>query len=82
MTIFKSSVPRLDDLAFKASFRDIVVSLLVCPDHRPGGDRWSSAKSSSLISNHNELSTSDNIRQVVRARLDQHLVGTFNDEIR
>ena len=82
MTFFESSVPRLDDLAFKASFRDILASLRVCPDHRPGGDSLSLAKSSSLISNHNELSTSDNIRQVVRARLDQHLVGTFNDEIR
>lgn len=76
----KFSVSRLEEIAFMASYREILGNLLLCPDHRPE-DRRNMNTYSSLISL-NPFFTSPNILHFVRSRLNQHLIGTMNDDIR
>ena len=76
----KFTVKRLEDIAFMASYHEILSNLLLCSKHRPE-DRPNTNSYSSLISQNSFLS-SKNILHYVRNRLSQSLVGTFNDEIR
>lgn len=63
-----------------ASYREILSNLLLCPDHRPE-ERRNMNTYSSLISL-NPFLTSPNVLHFVRSRLNQHLIGTMNDDIR
>lgn len=74
------SVTRLEDIAFTACFREILSNLLLCPDHRPD-ERRNMNSYSSLVSL-NPFLTSSNVRNFVRNRLNQHLIGIMNDDIR
>jgi len=76
----KFSVKRLEDIAFMASYHEILSNLLLCSKHRPE-DRPNTNSYSSLIST-NSFLTSENILRYVRNKLALSLVGTFNDEIR
>ncbi|KAI9555851.1 hypothetical protein GHT06_018368 [Daphnia sinensis] len=73
-------VTRLEEIAFTACYREILSNLLLCTEHRPE-DRRSMNSYSSLISLNHSL-TSSNVRRFVRNRLNHHLVGIMNDEIR
>ena len=73
-------VKRLEDIAFMASFHEILSNLSLCPKHRPE-DKPNTNSYASLISQ-NAFFTSENILSYVRNRLSQRLIGTFNDEIR
>jgi hypothetical protein len=73
-------VTRLEEIAFTACYREILSNLLLCPEHRPE-DRRGMNSYSSLISL-NPFFTSSNIRGFVRSRLNHHLIGIMNDDIR
>ena len=77
----KYSVSRLEEIAFTACLKDILGNLLLCPEHRPE-DRRNLNSYSSLISSHPNLFSSSNVRSFVRNRLNQHLIGIMNDDIR
>ena len=76
----KFAVARLEEIAFKACYREILSNLLLCPEHsQPHSVSMNSY--SSLISQ-NPFLTSPNVRRFVRSRLNYHLIGIMNDEIR
>ena len=77
----KYSVSRLEEISFTACLKDILGNLLLCPEHRPESSRHLNSYSS-LISIHPNLFSSSNVRSFVRNRLNQHLIGIMNDEIR
>jgi len=74
------AVTRLEEIAFTACYREILSNLLLCPEHRPE-DRRSMNSYSSLLSL-NPFLTSSNVRRFVRSRLNHHLIGIMNDDIR
>ena len=76
----KFLVIRLEDIAFTACYREILSNLLLCPEHRPE-DRRNMNSYSSLLSL-NPFLTSSNVRGFVRSRLNHHLIGIMNDDIR
>lgn len=77
---------RLEDIAFMACYREVVISLLLFPDHQPTtknlGDIRRYGNSYSSWISLNPFPTSPNILQFVRSRLNQHLIGIMNDDIR
>ncbi len=75
------SVPRLEDLACHASYCEIIGNLLMCHEHRPEGKKLAMVTFSSFLST-NPFLTSKNMMKLVRARLDQHLVGLMSEQIR
>jgi hypothetical protein len=76
----KFAVVRLEEIAFKACYRQILSNLLLCPEHsQPHSVSMNSY--SSLISQ-NPFLNSPNVRRFVRSRLNYHLIGIMNDEIR
>jgi hypothetical protein len=76
----KFAVARLEEIAFKACYREILSNLLLCPEHsQPHSVSMNSY--SSLISQ-NPFLTSPNVRRFVRSRLNYHLIEIMNDEIR
>lgn len=75
-----SSVKKLEDLAFAACFEDILANLILAREHRPPSFIHPVTRSSIVSSN--PLFTSKNILYQVRETLNQHLVGTMNDEFR
>ena len=77
----KCSVSPLEEIAFTACLKDILGNLLLCPEHRPESSRHLNSYSS-LISIHPNLFSSSNVRSFVRNRLNQHLIGIMNDDIR
>ena len=77
----KYSVSRLEEISFTACLKDILGNLLLCPEHRPESSRHLNSYSS-LISIHPNLFSSSNVRSFVRNRLNQHLIGIMNDDIR
>lgn len=76
----KFTVSRLEQIAFMASYREILSNLLLCSDHRPEERRHMNTYSS-LISL-NTFLNSCNILKFVRSRLNHYLIGTMNDDIR
>ena len=76
----KHSVKRLEDIAFWACYQDILSNLILCCEHRPESERHPITRSSLISSN--PLFTSKNVLYNVRENLNQHLVGTLNDDIR
>jgi uncharacterized tellurite resistance protein B-like protein len=76
----KFAVARLEEIAFKACYREILSNLLLCPEHSQPHN-VSMYSYSSLISL-NPFLTSSNVRTFVRSRLNYHLIGIMNDEIR
>lgn len=74
------AVIRLEEIAFTACYREILSNLLLCSEHRPEERRGMNSYSS-LISL-NPFLTSTNVRSFVRNRLNNHLIGIMNDEIR
>jgi len=76
----RNYVKRLEDIAFSACYQDILSNLILCQEHRPENERHPITRSS-LISC-NPLFTSQNVLYNVRENLNQHLVGTLNDDFR
>ncbi len=74
-------VPKLEDLAFEVSYQEILSNLILCYDHRPEGKRLSWLPFSSVL-NAKPAITSEKMRCLVRARLNQHLVGVMSEKIR
>ena len=74
------AVPSLEELAFEASFKDILATLALCYDHRPEGKRYDCLLVPSAFSN--SFLTSEKLRKFVRNRLDQHLVGLVGVKVR
>jgi hypothetical protein len=77
----KFAVSRLEEIAFKACYHEILSNLLLCPEHSQPNFSDSMYSYSSLISLSPFL-TSSNVRRFVRSRLNYHLIGIMNDEIR
>lgn len=77
----KFFIKSLEDLAFEASYKMIVNTLLLSPDHRPVGQEIPWLRSS-LLTSFEPFSTSENICSLVRSQLDYHLVGTMSETIR
>jgi hypothetical protein len=77
----KFAVVRLEEIAFKACYREILSNLLLRPEHSHQPHSVSMYSYSSLISLSPFL-TSSNVRRFVRSRLNYHLIGIMNDEIR
>jgi len=75
----KFFIPRLEEMAFEASYKMIMSTLLLCPDHHPVGQEipWLT-----LLTSFRPFSTSENVCSLVRSLLDYHLVGTMSDKIR
>lgn len=70
-------IPSLENLAFDASFNDIMGTLILWYSHRPKGKRFPcSALAKSL------LLSSEKLIAYVRCRLDQHLVGLVSGKVR
>jgi len=74
-------VLRLEYQAFVVLFNDILGTLFLCPEHYPAEKKPALAIFSSLISS-NPSFTSENVLNLLRARLSKHLIGTMSDEIR
>lgn len=77
----KFGVPRLEKLAFEASFTDLISNILLCRSHRPEQKQLPLASIPSLITN-NPVLKSENIITLVRTYLNHYLTGTMNDKIR
>ena len=73
------AVPSLEELAFEASFKDILATLVLCCEHRPEGKRYDCLVPSAFS---NSFLTSEKLRKFVRKRLDQHLVGLVGVKVR
>ena len=73
-------VQSLEDLSFKASYKMILDTLLLCYDHRPSGNQFPWLKYSLLSSN--SLLTSENLCNLIRSHLDHYLVGEMSEKIR
>ncbi len=82
MDLMKPLIPRLEELAFEVSYKEILANLLLGHDHRPEGKKLDFAKYSSLLSTYLPFTTSEEIRNVVRGCLFQHLIGTMSDKNR
>jgi len=74
-------IPSLEDLALKVSYKEILGNLILCHDHRPKEKKLNWLNCSSLLSTIPYLE-SEQLLEIVRSRLDQHLVGTMGDTIR
>ena len=74
----KSFVPRLEHLAYTASFKEILSNLALCHDHHPSNEQEIVNYSSFLST----MATSEKLITFVRNRLDYHLVGIMSDKIR
>ena len=72
-------VQSLEELAFKASFKDILATLVLCYAHRPKGRRIESLVPTVFS---NSFLTSEKLRKFLRNRLDQHLNGLVGVEVR
>ena len=77
----KAIVPRLEELAFQVSYKEVIGNLILCPENRPESKRLDWATFSSFLTTIPTL-TFSNIRDLVRGRLDQHLVGIVSDTVR
>lgn len=75
------NVPSLENLAFEMSYKEIMSNLILCYEHRPEGKRVTWLPFSSIVST-SEILSSENIRRLVRGRLNQHLVGTMGEKVR
>jgi len=75
----KSFVPRLEHLAYTASFKEILSNLALCHDHRPSNEQETVNYNSSFLST---MATSEKLTNFVRNRLDYHLVGLMSDKMR
>jgi len=75
------NVPSLEDLAFEMSYKEIMSNLILCYEHRPEGKRFQWLPFSSIVST-SEILSSENVRRLVRNRLNQHLVGTLGEKVR
>lgn len=82
MAFLNALVPSLEELSFEVSFKEILANLLLCHSHRPEGKELDFAKYSSLLSTFLPSTTSENIRNVVRGRLVQLLIGTVSNKNR
>lgn len=78
----KYLVPRLEHLAFTASFKDILSNLVLCQDHRPGDMQLDTVAAFSSHIKTSPLFASQNLINYVRNHLDHHLVGVINDKTR
>ncbi len=76
-----SNPASLEDLAFEASFKEILSNLVLCPDHRPKEKKLKWLAFSSLLSTIPYFK-SEQLITIVRSRLDKYLVGTMGDKIR
>jgi len=77
----KFTVPRLEQIAFQASFKEILSNLVLCPDHCPKDMQLDTVAFSSRLSTC-PLFTSQSLINFVRKRLEYYLVGEMNDKIR
>lgn len=73
-------VSSLEDLAFEASFKDIVASLILCYEHRPEANRLSCLANPSTVSKC--FLTSEKLRILVRSQLAHFLEGTMSQKVR
>ena len=78
----KNLVPRLEQLAFTASFKDILSNLVLCQDHRPEDKQLETVAAFSSRIKTSPLFASQNLINFVRNNLDHHLVGVMNDKTR
>ncbi len=80
--IEKLVVPRLKDIAFRVSFKEILNNLVLCHEHRPEEKQVMPVAFSSLLSL-SQLCTSQCLINLMRNRLDQFLVeAKMNAEMR
>lgn len=78
----KLIVPRLRDIAFKVSYKEILNSLVLCRDHRPEEKQLKWVASSSFLSL-NQFCTSQFLISLMRNRLDQFPIEVkINAEMR
>ncbi len=79
----KLIVPRLEHLAFVASFEEILSNLAFCPDHCPERQQPQTVKFSSLLLSKGQvLKTGQCVINYARKRLDHYLVGVMNDTLK
>lgn len=84
-----NQIPRLEDLAFEASFKDIMDHLTVCNDHHQMdtftgevfNKKLNLASSSSILET-NSVLTSQKVVQFVKNHLNQYLAVTMSEKLR
>jgi len=75
-------VSRLEDLAFDASYNEIIGNLLyLCREHRPENKKLEMVTYSSFLSRIPFI-TSQNMIQLIRNQLGQNLLGLMGEKIR
>jgi len=76
-------IPRLEKLAFEASYKELLSNLLLCREHRPEEKQVELVAFSSIISACTFLK-SENVIAFVRNRLNHYLLPgtTMNDKMR
>lgn len=74
-------VSRLEDLAFDASYNEIIGNLLLCREHRPENKKLEMVTYSSFLSRIPFI-ISQNMIQLIRNQLGQNLLGLMGEKIR
>lgn len=75
----KLAVPRLEDLAFLASYQQVLITLSKCPDYFPEQQKRAKVSTSEF----NEfLNWQENAVDQARCNLDGYLVGVISDKLR
>jgi len=74
-------IPKLEDLAFEVSFKEILGNLILCHEYLPERKKLPWLPFSSFLTSI-PLPSSEDMLSLVKARLDHFLVGTMSDKIR
>ncbi len=74
-------VPRLEELALNASYKEICSNLILCHEHLPKGKKLPWLPFSSVLSTIKFLKSPE-MCAIVRSRLDHYLAGIMGDKIR